>query len=399
MRTGPFAFTKRFGCALALLLTVLVATSAWPQATGAQDQPATSPGARADKPALPAAKPAGSEPATSGEAAAGTAQPSTSAATDTAKKPAGAGSTGSTATDSKPPAAGGSLAPTAGAEDAWWWVFGVITTLLGLMFFAVASSLFWADNRGSWSLADAVSEESTYQPHVITKKSDVILVASSSRLIAVIGLLGILVVVLGSGYAIVWNLFMKGEPPQRLGDLRWFLYGAATLFAPYLANQVRAAFDTPAAPAKPPATQTTTVTATTAAPATPTPGSPGTATSTTATTTVSADDASTATKVTGVTTVVDAASAAADSAPEDANKSAGGPVPPPHTPATTTVSSGPVVAPDGSTVTASITTPSPPADPKQNAGVTPAPQVAPAHVDVQTAVPAVPPADANKGTR
>ena len=66
-----------------------------------------------------------------------------------------------------------------------------------------------------------------------------------------------LTTVLGIGYAIIWNLFVYGTVPP-LTQIRSFLFGAACLFAPYLANQVREAFEpsgTPTTPANaPPAT-------------------------------------------------------------------------------------------------------------------------------------------------
>ena len=108
---------------------------------------------------------------------------------------------------------------------------------------------------GKWSLASALSEESSYQPAVIKSedgknKNNVVMVASTSRLIALLGLLGILTTVLGIGYAIIWNLFVYGTVPP-LTQIRSFLFGAACLFAPYLANQIRAAFEPSAAPTPP----------------------------------------------------------------------------------------------------------------------------------------------------
>jgi len=114
---------------------------------------------------------------------------------------------------------------------------GVMTNLLIVLVAFVIIGLGIASFKG-WSLGDALAEESSKQPAVITSKRDVIMVASSSRLIALLGLLGILTTVLGVGYALLWRLFVYGSTPD-LTQARNFLFGSATLFAPYLANQVR----------------------------------------------------------------------------------------------------------------------------------------------------------------
>jgi hypothetical protein len=68
------------------------------------------------------------------------------------------------------------------------------------------------------------------------------MVASASRLIALLGLLGILATTLGIGYAILWRSFVYGTAPD-LTVVRNFLLASAILFVPYVANQVCAIFD------------------------------------------------------------------------------------------------------------------------------------------------------------
>ena len=123
--------------------------------------------------------------------------------------------------------------------EAFWWTFKVMTRLLIVLVVVLIVSLAIFSFRGKWSLADALSEESSVQPDPHQVK----MVASSSRLIALVGLMGILAIVLGIGYSIVWNLFTGAAGNLNLGEIRKFLFGAATLFAPYLANQLRAIFD------------------------------------------------------------------------------------------------------------------------------------------------------------
>jgi len=131
-------------------------------------------------------------------------------------------------------------------------VAGVATLfLIGITLF-VLISIWRAQSAKSpedrWSLADALSEESVYQPNEIHTKKDVILLASSSRVIALVGLMGILSTVLGMGYAIMWNLTVFGTVPD-LTQIRSFLLGSACLFAPYLANQLSGMFTPSTKPA------------------------------------------------------------------------------------------------------------------------------------------------------
>jgi hypothetical protein len=134
-------------------------------------------------------------------------------------------------------------------------VFWVITWVLLVLAVAIMTGLIVAWATGSWSLGTALSEEAAVQPQLIRSLDDVIMVGSTSRLIALVGLMGILVMVLGIGYSIIWNLFVAGRSPD-LSSVKSFLFGAASLFAPYLANQVRAAFDQASAPAPTPAPTT-----------------------------------------------------------------------------------------------------------------------------------------------
>lgn len=113
----------------------------------------------------------------------------------------------------------------------------IVTALLGLLFGVMLHDLMRAQKAGQWSFGDALSQTSSFQPKEIRQRSDVILIPSSSRLIALLGLLGILATVIGIGFSIMWNLFIYGTVPD-LSEVRNFLYGAACLFAPYLANKL-----------------------------------------------------------------------------------------------------------------------------------------------------------------
>jgi hypothetical protein len=116
-------------------------------------------------------------------------------------------------------------------------VFLFTGILLVLMLAAVGISLA----TGKWSLREALSEKSSVHP----KEGAATLIPSTSRFIALFGLLGIVTILLGIGYAIIWNLLIYHKPPDSLSEINSFLLGAASLFAPYIANQLRVAFTSP----------------------------------------------------------------------------------------------------------------------------------------------------------
>ncbi len=98
------------------------------------------------------------------------------------------------------------------------------------MLLAILAALGKSKN---WSLADAISEE--------TSDTNPKLVASSSRFIALIGMAVLVSIVFGIGLAIIVTI-LNGKSVGDLQNVLWFLFGAASLFAPYMANQLREAF-------------------------------------------------------------------------------------------------------------------------------------------------------------
>ncbi len=119
---------------------------------------------------------------------------------------------------------------------AFWAVFTVMTLLVFSLALAVTAGLMWPK---TFSLSDALSAPSPVQPK-IEKPADVLLLGSTSRLIAFVGLLGILCLALGVGYSVVYDIIIQNESPQ-LTQVSWFLGAMASLFAPYLASQVKEA--------------------------------------------------------------------------------------------------------------------------------------------------------------
>jgi hypothetical protein len=139
-----------------------------------------------------------------------------------------------------------------GTQTFWtfWIMIGLITGLLGFLFIALAAGLRHAPG---WSLGDALSEEAGNQPNPLPAGQKPIMVASSSRLIALLGLSVILVLFLGFGYMFIWDHFFQPDKTIDSKSVLTFLFGGATMFAPYLANQLGNAFGVLFAP---PATQT-----------------------------------------------------------------------------------------------------------------------------------------------
>lgn len=135
---------------------------------------------------------------------------------------------------------GQSQAPqTAGCQAGpFWTVFWVVTILL---FFLLMVMFIGLLRNKEWSLADAVSEEAGNQPATLPVGQKPVMVASASRLVALLGLLGILTMFIGVGYYLLWALFCTGTVPQ-LWEIVRFFYAGAAMFAPYLVNQLKEAF-------------------------------------------------------------------------------------------------------------------------------------------------------------
>lgn len=101
---------------------------------------------------------------------------------------------------------------------------------------------------GNWSVADAVSEEADEPVDAGTdqsgnKKPAKKMVASSSRLIALLGMIATLGMFVGVGNYVIWRLFKTGTMPEEMTSVMAFLFGGSSLFVPYALNQFRSAFE------------------------------------------------------------------------------------------------------------------------------------------------------------
>jgi hypothetical protein len=109
-------------------------------------------------------------------------------------------------------------------------------------------------NNSSWSLSDALSEEADVTPFDQSGKPYIgpdnkalvasELRASSSRLIALIGLIGILMLYLGFGLEVLFR-FGNGDevPTAAINTIEQMLLYGAIMFAPYIANKFSSVFD------------------------------------------------------------------------------------------------------------------------------------------------------------
>ncbi len=134
-------------------------------------------------------------------------------------------------------------------ESVFWIAFWVMTLLLVVLFAGVTLGLL---RSAEWKLGDAISEEAGDQPDPLPPGQKPIMVASSSRLIALLGLLAILSVFIGFGYYFLYTAFAgntsAADMKESMKAVLYYLVSGAVLFAPYLANQLRETFTSLTAP-------------------------------------------------------------------------------------------------------------------------------------------------------
>lgn len=132
-----------------------------------------------------------------------------------------------------------------------WFIYGLIAlvyvcALLGIL--TVRNVLLASDK---WSLSDALSEEADLttekaDPSDATKKirvTETRLVASTSRLIALLGMIAILALFLGFAGIVLWYFGESGTVPPDTTKVIQFLVAGLTLFAPYVVNKFSSLFD------------------------------------------------------------------------------------------------------------------------------------------------------------
>lgn len=122
---------------------------------------------------------------------------------------------------------------------------GLIAVVISLLFLitGVISAIFLIlrQNDGTWKLTDALSEEVAMTDSA--GKSVIVMKASTSRVIALFGMILIFSLYAGLGLIVLWSVSNTGQTPKELSEATKFISIGASLFAPYLVNQVRSAFD------------------------------------------------------------------------------------------------------------------------------------------------------------
>ncbi len=127
-------------------------------------------------------------------------------------------------------------------------IVGGVAVAIVIALATVRSSLSGANS--TWSLSDALSEEADIspldkdgkpllgpdgKPQIVSE-----LRASSSRFIALMGLIGIMMIYIGFGLIILQRFAGNGTLPTdpQIKDIVWFLFAGVTMFAPYIAQQI-----------------------------------------------------------------------------------------------------------------------------------------------------------------
>jgi hypothetical protein len=137
--------------------------------------------------------------------------------------------------------------------DARVWLALTVIVVLALIGLAALVFINAALGRTKqWSLSNALSEE-TDLPAKDSQGNTVlyngapvlepVLVASTSRLIALYGLFAILLLYLGCGAFVLYDLGTGQPLPADLDQVEKFLMTGLTLFAPYLVNKFASVFE------------------------------------------------------------------------------------------------------------------------------------------------------------
>ena len=126
----------------------------------------------------------------------------------------------------------------------------LVGALLALLIIRVALS------SSGWSLADALSEEAEVtavvttpegqtEPKLDDSNKPVMITemrASSSRLIALMGMMAILLMFIGFGTFALYSFAHTGKMPADINKVISFLAAGLTLFAPYVVNKFSSIF-------------------------------------------------------------------------------------------------------------------------------------------------------------
>jgi len=142
------------------------------------------------------------------------------------------------------------------SKPATWFVYVVIIVIFAGSLFAILM-IRGALSSSTWSLSDALSEEAeitafetvaggakkpmmdaTGKPVMVTEMR-----ASTSRVVALMGMVVIILMFIGFGIFSLYGFAMNGCLPDNIDRVVKFLLGGLTLFAPYLVNKFSSIFE------------------------------------------------------------------------------------------------------------------------------------------------------------
>lgn len=150
------------------------------------------------------------------------------------------------------------LPATAFAQGAWtpppdWFTYSVIGIVVvgAIVSMLLVRAALTATK--TWSLSDALSEETEVssivdgKPQINTATNEpitvVLMMASTSRLIAFMGMLVLILMFVGFGSFALYGFAVSGTLPASMDQVGKFLLAGMTLFAPYAVNKFASMFE------------------------------------------------------------------------------------------------------------------------------------------------------------
>jgi hypothetical protein len=150
------------------------------------------------------------------------------------------------------------LPATAVAQGAWtpppgWFTYGVIgIVVVGAIVSMLLVRAALAAAK-TWSLSDALSEETEVssivdgKPQINAATNEpvtvILMMASTSRLIAFMGMLVLILMFVGFGSFALYGFAVSGTLPASIDQVGKFLLAGMTLFAPYAVNKFAGVFE------------------------------------------------------------------------------------------------------------------------------------------------------------
>jgi hypothetical protein len=123
-----------------------------------------------------------------------------------------------------------------------WLFYLVLAVVTAVWLFGLSRVLQWLRKDG-WNLSQALSEEAVMPTGTPAAAAAQLppLVASASRMIALLGAVVMAAFFIGLGYWVIWALF-NGQSIEPAKDTLVFFLSGTALFTPYAANRISSIF-------------------------------------------------------------------------------------------------------------------------------------------------------------